>query len=84
MVGFSGSFPHDLLDLNDWRWQGPVKENGALGDEGDRKAVSVPSAPFSLTGPCQRQSFRSRRSWGKDPEKPAIEHTPVHSAPCRP
>jgi poly(beta-D-mannuronate) lyase len=43
MAGFSGSFPHDLLDLNDWRWQGPVKENGALGDEGDRKAVSVPS-----------------------------------------
>ena len=26
MAGFSGSFPHDLLDLNDWRWQGPVKE----------------------------------------------------------
>ena len=43
MAGFSGSFPHDLLDLNHWRWQGPVKENGALGDEGDRKAVSVPS-----------------------------------------
>ena len=42
MAGFSGSFPHDLLDLNDWRWQGPVKENGSLGKEGDGKAVSVP------------------------------------------
>ena len=34
MAGFSGSFPHDLLDLNDWRWQGPVKDNGALGEGG--------------------------------------------------
>ena len=42
MAGFSGSFPHDLLDLNDWRWQGPVKDDGSLGKEGDRKAVSVP------------------------------------------
>ena len=43
MAGFSGSFPHDLLDLNDWRWQGPVKDDGSLGKEGDGKAVSVPS-----------------------------------------
>lgn len=43
MAAFSGSSPHDLLDLNDWRWQGPVKENGELGKEGDGKAVSVPS-----------------------------------------
>ena len=42
MAGFSGSFPHDLLDLNDWRWQGPVKDDGSLGKEGDGKAVSVP------------------------------------------
>ena len=42
MAGFSGSFPHDLLDLNDWRWQGPVKENGALGTEGDGRAISLP------------------------------------------
>jgi poly(beta-D-mannuronate) lyase len=43
MAGFSGSFPHDLLDLNHWRWQGPVKENGELGSEGDGEAISVPS-----------------------------------------
>src|SRR5690349_761099 len=42
MVSFSGDFPHDLLDLNDWRWQGPVKENGALGTEGDGRAISLP------------------------------------------
>ena len=42
MVSFSGDFPHDLLDLNDWRWQGPVKDNGALGTEHDGEAVSIP------------------------------------------
>jgi len=42
VVAFSGAFPHDLLDLNDWRWQGPVKDDGSLGKEGDGKAVSVP------------------------------------------
>lgn len=42
MAGFSGSFPHDLLDLNDWRWQGPVDDGGSLGKEGDGRAVSVP------------------------------------------
>jgi hypothetical protein len=42
MASFTGSFPHDLLDLNDWRWQGPVKVDGALGKEGDGKAVNVP------------------------------------------
>jgi hypothetical protein len=43
MVSFSGEFPHDLLDLNDWRWQGPVRDNGALGEEGDGDAISLPS-----------------------------------------
>ena len=42
-ITFSGSFPHDLLDLNDWRWQGPVTADDALGTEGDGEAVSVPS-----------------------------------------
>lgn len=43
MVSFSGDCPHDLLDLNDWRWQGPVKENGTLGTAGDGDAISFPS-----------------------------------------
>ena len=43
MVDFSGSFPHDLLGLNHWRWQGPVTANGALGQEGDGAAVGVPA-----------------------------------------
>ena len=30
------------LDLDDWRWQGPVKDDGSLGKEGDGKAISVP------------------------------------------
>jgi Alginate lyase len=46
---FSGSFPHDLLDLRDWRWQGPVKASGGLGTEGDGKAISVPDDESDTT-----------------------------------
>jgi hypothetical protein len=38
------AFPHDLLGLRDWRWQGPVREDGARGKEGDGRAINVPSA----------------------------------------
>lgn len=34
--------PHDLLDLSHWRWQGPIDQDGTLGQEGDGAAVSVP------------------------------------------
>ena len=46
---FSGSFPHDFLDLRDWRWQGPVKASGGLGTEGDGKAISVPDDESDTT-----------------------------------
>jgi hypothetical protein len=36
------AFPHDLLGLHDWRWQGPVREDGARGEEGDGRAINVP------------------------------------------
>src|SRR5690349_7078311 len=48
-TAFSGAFPHDLLDLRDWRWQGPVTRDGELGAEGDGQAVSVPRAEADTT-----------------------------------
>jgi hypothetical protein len=44
MASFSGDFPHDLLGLHDWRWQGPVRDDGTRGKEGDGRAINVPSA----------------------------------------